>query len=305
MKRFISIVIVSVLCSIGIVACSGTNSASVSSSLQQEAGSSTVVEVTVPNVVGESCDKAETMLWALNFEVEIKSDNGEEIKNASGWIVSAQNPKADSSAAEGSIVKLVVSRTETTVPDVVGKRCDIAFDELEGAGLEVSVASDNGKTVLNRSNWTVVSQDPEPETVLNAGTKVSIVVTKEGDNNDEGISSDKESEKPVEEELENESEDSAATLAQINALAKAKDYLSFTAFSYCGLVDQLKFEGFTDEEAIYGADNCGADWNEQAAKKAQEYLNFTSFSHSGLVEQLEFEGFTYEQAEYGVNSVGL
>ena len=76
------------------------------------------------------------------------------------------------------------------------------------------------------------------------------------------------------------------------------------AFSHSGLVDQLKFEGFTDSEAAYGADHCGADWNEQAAKKAESYLEFMSFSRSGLIDQLEFEGFTSSQAEYGADAVG-
>ena len=58
---------------------------------------------------------------------------------------------------------------------------------------------------------------------------------------------------------------------------KAKDYLSFMAFSYDGLVDQLEYEKFSYDDAVYGVDNCGADWNEQAAKKAEEYLDFMSF----------------------------
>ena len=95
------------------------------------------------------------------------------------------------------------------------------------------------------------------------------------------------------------------TTSQVNALRKASSYLSFTAFSHSGLVDQLEFEGFSNEDATFAADYCGADWNEQAAKKAQSYLSFTAFSHSGLVDQLEFEGFTSEQAEYGANAVGL
>lgn len=70
------------------------------------------------------------------------------------------------------------------------------------------------------------------------------------------------------------------------------------------MIDQLEFEGFTTEEATYAVDNCGADWNEQAAKKAQEYLDYSSFSRSELIGQLEFEGFTSAQAEYGVQSVG-
>ncbi|MBQ6524668.1 MAG: Ltp family lipoprotein [Atopobiaceae bacterium] len=70
------------------------------------------------------------------------------------------------------------------------------------------------------------------------------------------------------------------------------------------LVGQLEFEGYTHEEATFAADNCGADWNEQAAKCAQSYLEYTSFSRQGLIDQLVFEGFTYEQAEYGVSAVG-
>jgi len=95
-----------------------------------------------------------------------------------------------------------------------------------------------------------------------------------------------------------------ATIGQKNALRSAENYLSFTAFSRSGLIDQLEFEGFSGEEAKYAADNCGANWNEQAAKSAENYLNFTSFSRSGLIDQLKFEGFTNEQAEYGVNAVG-
>lgn len=91
----------------------------------------------------------------------------------------------------------------------------------------------------------------------------------------------------------------AATTGEINALKKAHSYLSFTAFSYTGLIEQLEFEGFTKSQATYAANHCGADWNEQAAKKAESYMSFTSFSYSGLVEQLEYEGFTSVQAEYG------
>ena len=93
------------------------------------------------------------------------------------------------------------------------------------------------------------------------------------------------------------------TAGERNAVEKAKDYIDYTAFSYSGLVDQLKYEGFTDSEARYGAENCGADWYEQAARKAQEYLDYTSFSRQGLIDQLKYEGFTSEQAEYGVNQV--
>ena len=97
---------------------------------------------------------------------------------------------------------------------------------------------------------------------------------------------------------------SAVTTGQKNALSKAKTYLKMMAFSHDGLVDQLIFEGYTEEEAKYGADNCGADWNAQALKKAKEYLKLMAFSAKGLQEQLEFEGYTTEEAKYGVDNCG-
>jgi uncharacterized membrane protein YvbJ len=99
-------------------------------------------------------------------------------------------------------------------------------------------------------------------------------------------------------------ETDSATLGEKNAAKSALNYLSVMPFSYSGLVKQLEFEGYTQAEAAYGVDRCGADWNEQAALKAQSYLDFSSFSRDGLIAQLEFEGFTRQQAEYGVQAVG-
>lgn len=97
----------------------------------------------------------------------------------------------------------------------------------------------------------------------------------------------------------------APTKAQENAVKKAKAYLNTMAFSRSGLIKQLEFEGFTNEEAVYGVDNVSVDWNEQAVKKAKAYLDTMAFSRSGLIKQLEFEGFTHEQAVYGVEQNGL
>jgi colicin import membrane protein len=97
----------------------------------------------------------------------------------------------------------------------------------------------------------------------------------------------------------------AVTVSQKNALSKAKDYLSYTAFSHDGLVDQLVYEQFSAADATYGADNSGADWNAQAAKKAKDYMSYSSFSRGSLIDQLEYDKFTPDQATYGVNAVGL
>lgn len=103
---------------------------------------------------------------------------------------------------------------------------------------------------------------------------------------------------------QDDSEYEGLTTGQKNALNSAKSYLDFSAFSYQGLIEQLEYEKYTHEDAVFAADNCGADWNEQAVKKAASYLEFSSFSKEGLIEQLEYEGFTHEQAIYGVEQNG-
>lgn len=110
--------------------------------------------------------------------------------------------------------------------------------------------------------------------------------------------------KEAAEQKEKQDRLASATTEQRNALSKAKEYLDIMSFSYSGLVEQLKYEGFSNDAATYAAENCEANWNEQAAAKAQEYIDLSSFSRDGLIEQLKYEGFTAEQAEYGVTAVG-
>ena len=95
-----------------------------------------------------------------------------------------------------------------------------------------------------------------------------------------------------------------ASLGRQNALSKANSYLRSSSFSYTRLIGQLEYEGFTNEQAVYAVDNCGADWNEQAALKAKSYMRSSSFSRQRLIEQLLYEGFSQDQAIYGVTSVG-
>jgi colicin import membrane protein len=111
--------------------------------------------------------------------------------------------------------------------------------------------------------------------------------------------------KEKEEVVAEPEEKTTETLSQKNAVKKAEDYINIMAFSRSGLIEQLEFEGFSNEDATYAVDQVSVDWREQAVKKAEEYLNMMAFSRSGLIEQLEFEGFSKEDATYAVDTIGF
>jgi hypothetical protein len=94
---------------------------------------------------------------------------------------------------------------------------------------------------------------------------------------------------------------SSESSGQENAREQAESYLSHTAFSRKGLIEQLKYEGYSTADATYAVDAVDVDWYEQAVLKARSYLDGQSFSRSGLQEQLEYEGFTSAQAAHGVS----
>lgn len=107
-----------------------------------------------------------------------------------------------------------------------------------------------------------------------------------------------------ESKVADDKQDNNLSADKTNALRSAKGYLAVMPFSYQGLVEQLEYEQYSHNDAVYAADNCGADWNEQAKKSAKSYLITSVFSESGLIEQLEYENFTHDQAVYGVNNCG-
>ena len=109
---------------------------------------------------------------------------------------------------------------------------------------------------------------------------------------------------PTEPRTEKTASESNETLGQQNVLKSAKSYIGYSAFSYLDLVEQLEYEGYSHEEAVYGADNCGADWNDEALESAMSYIGYSAFSYVDLVERLEYEQFTHEQAVYGADNCG-
>ena len=97
---------------------------------------------------------------------------------------------------------------------------------------------------------------------------------------------------------------SQMTTGQQNALRAAHAYLRVSPFSFGGLVQQLEYEGYSTNDAVFAAQNCGADWCEQALASARHYLAMSPFSYGGLIDQLIYEGYTAEEATYGADYCG-
>lgn len=97
------------------------------------------------------------------------------------------------------------------------------------------------------------------------------------------------------------------TTSQEQAVMSAESYLEYVGgFSRSGLIGQLEYEQFSEEDAEFAVDHLGVDWLEQAVLSAESYMELVGgFSRQSLIDQLEYEGFTTEQAEHGADAVGL
>jgi hypothetical protein len=95
------------------------------------------------------------------------------------------------------------------------------------------------------------------------------------------------------------------TVAQEEAIESALSYLDYAGFSKKGLIEQLKYEGFTPSQAKFAVNAIKVNWRQEAVESAQSYLDYSGFSRQGLIDQLEYEGFTPAQAAYAANKVGL
>ena len=97
---------------------------------------------------------------------------------------------------------------------------------------------------------------------------------------------------------------------QKNAVRAAQQYLSFSAFSRDGLIEQLSSQagnGFSTNDATKAVDSLNVDWNQEAVKSAKQYLQMMGFSCSGLIQQLSSRAggkFTEKQATFGAQRAG-
>nr|WP_198519630.1 MULTISPECIES: Ltp family lipoprotein [unclassified Microbacterium] len=193
------------------------------------------------------------------------------IGNIANGATSQSPVPATSSALEQADESSAPADTRAAIPTLTGKTVAEARTSAEEAGFILVVPEGTG------DDWTVVSQSIAAGSKADASAEIPVTA---------------EAPKPV------------LTVAQENAIKKAKNYLDFSGFSRSGLISQLEYEGFSPEDAAFAADNVGADWNAEAAEKAKSYMDMTAFSRDGLYDQLEYEGFTPEQIGAGLAAVG-
>ncbi|MDQ4065235.1 MAG: PASTA domain-containing protein, partial [Actinomycetota bacterium] len=143
--------------------------------------------VDVPNVFGYPAGEAREILEDEGFVVE------EIVEYSTTYppgVVIGQDPPGGSKARPGSTIILVVSTTDrskqgrdddpdtTTVPDVLGRREQLARDELRAAGFDVDVIyeEESGRGRARRNRGRVWKQEPAGGTEAERGDTVTIWV---------------------------------------------------------------------------------------------------------------------------------
>jgi serine/threonine-protein kinase len=128
--------------------------------------------VTVPNVVGEKLNKAQSELEDAGFDVEVDTQTSQDSKNK----VLTQDPAGDTEAEEGSTVNLVVSAgpEQVRIPDVEGLSQDAAIDKLDAAGLNYAGSND---VPSEQPVGIVVSSDPAEGTTVDVNSDVTLNVS--------------------------------------------------------------------------------------------------------------------------------
>lgn len=289
---------------------------------------------------GTKNKKPKTWVWiavavvALAIIFISPSNGGKNETKVAAEQSSAEEPgtsveKSSTQEQENSTKASTSTATAADEMDIVGKwtatqLADLSDEDIVdlddmGLSVEINFNTDHTGTVITSKGkttefkWNYVLTTDKGDEVYAVG-ELEIYVIRDKTNEFEGkfllVNDDKvmvfepsntgSSTQKTSDAAKMQSDSSTMTSGQRNALKSAESYLRSSAFSYTGLIEQLEYEGFSNEDATYAADHCGADWKEQAVKSAESYLKYSSFSKSGLIDQLEFEGFTHEQAVYGV-----
>ena len=88
-----------------------------------------------------------------------------------------------------------------------------------------------------------------------------------------------------------------------NAIESAEAYSNVFAYSKKELIEQLKYDGFSEDIAECAAKSINANWKENCVRSAYSYLDLFSFSKEELIHQLDYDGFTAEEIDYAMDKI--
>ena len=88
-----------------------------------------------------------------------------------------------------------------------------------------------------------------------------------------------------------------------NAIESAEAYSNVFAYSKKELIEQLKYDGFSEDIAECAAKSINANWKENCVRSAHSYLEIISYSKEELIHQLDYVGFTAEEIDYAMNKI--
>ena len=88
-----------------------------------------------------------------------------------------------------------------------------------------------------------------------------------------------------------------------NAIESAEAYSNVFAYSKKELIEQLKYDGFSEDIAECAAKSINANWKENCVRSAHSYLEIISYSKEELIHQLDYVGFTAEEIDYAMNQI--
>ena len=88
-----------------------------------------------------------------------------------------------------------------------------------------------------------------------------------------------------------------------NAIESAEAYSNVFAYSKKELIEQLKYDGFSEDIAECAAKSINANWKENCVRSAYSYLDLSPFSKEELIHQLDYDGFTPEEIDYAMDQI--
>jgi len=133
-------------------------------------------EVAIPNVEGQAVDAAQQVLVGAPFLLNVTLAEETSSTIAKGRVIRT-DPAIGTTVASGSNVTIVISGggNQSTVPDVAGQTEADAKSLLNTAGLVWEVRYQN-VPAGDENDGLVISQSLQPDTQVNPGSKVTLIV---------------------------------------------------------------------------------------------------------------------------------